>query len=219
VLPDGMRSKNGDEDGLLITIEGGHGCGKSAISSMLCKRLRDLGLQVIETADQQGTNVGRRIVKINLEHRSEAIVPLTEALLIAAASHQNVEEVIKPNLKHGKIVVCERYNDAFFVFQGFARGLPQGLLRCISDAVTDGITPDLTILLDADPRIALARIEVRQRHRIEREALGFHEKVRNGYLALAKEHPERIEVFEASLPLNVVFQNVWERVKKLVLPV
>lgn len=199
--------------GVFITVEGIHGCGKSVIISMLCRKLRSLGFQVVNLIDQQGTAIGRKLRKINLDHKPSD--SLTEALLIAAARRQNVVKIIRPNLLLGKIVICERYNDAFFAFQGYGRGLPIDLLQRISAAVADGIEPNLTILLDVDPRTALSRIEPKSKHRIENEPIKFHERVRKGYLEQAKKYPRRIRVLEAGSPAETVFQNVWREIEKV----
>jgi dTMP kinase len=199
--------------GVFITIEGIHGCGKSTIRSMVCKKLRNIGLPVVDLVDQRGTVIGRKLRKINLNCID--IDPLTEALLIAVVRRQNVVEIIKPNLLLGRTVICERYTDAFFAFQGFGRGLPMNLLHCVSNAVNDGIEPCLTILLDADPQITLSRIKNETRHRIEKEPIEFHERVRKGYLEQAKKYPQRIRVLNAALPIETVFQNVWREIEKL----
>ncbi len=200
--------------GLFITLEGGHGCGKSTIMKMLKERLEGMGLQVVISVDQGGTVIGRELRRINLE-KGEGIAILTEALLVAAARHQNVVEIIKPALLEGKVVIAERYNDAFFAFQGSARGLPLDLLEKISAAVADGIEPHLTILLDVDVVVALARIAFQEKHRIERESMAFHKKVRRGYLEQAKKYPERIKVFDANFSPEKVFANVWSDVSKI----
>ncbi len=201
--------------GLFITIEGGHGCGKSTIMKMLKSRVENLGLQIVTSVDQKGTAIGRELRRINLE-QGEGIAVFTEALLIAAARHQNVIEIIKPALAQGKIVISERYTDAFFAFQGSGRNLPVDLLERINIAVADGIVPNLTILLDVDPAIALARIELKERHRIERENIDFHRKVRKGYLEQAEKHQERIKVFDAGLLPEEIFSNVWLEVSKII---
>lgn len=199
---------------MLITVEGVHGCGKTTIVRLLYKKLRKLKFQVVVTADQTGTSIGRKIRELNLKKEHTGIAPFTEALLIAAARHQTVVKIIEPNLTLGKIVVCERYSDAFFAFQSFARGLPVALLQCINDAATEGIEPDLTILLDVDPYIAIARIKPKSRHRIENEPLKFHYKVRKGYLFQADKYPDRIKVFDGASPIHNVFENIWGEVKQ-----
>lgn len=200
--------------GLFITIEGGHGCGKSTIMKMLRAKLEETGLQVVTSVDQKGTVIGQELRRLNLE-QGDGIAVLTEALLIAAARHQNVVEIIKPALSESKVVIGERYTDAFFAFQGFGRGLSVDLLESINVAVADGIEPEITILLDVDPVTALTRIELRAKHRIEKEPLAFHRKIRVGYLEQAKKHPERIKVFDASPSSTEVFAKVWSEVSRV----
>jgi len=200
--------------GLLITIEGIHGAGKTTISRMLVQKLKEMGIKVIFSVDQAGTELGKKIRKINLQEKYSVDI-LTEALLVAAARRQNIVEVIKPNLSQGKIIISERYADAYFAFQGFARGLPQDFLERISLTITEGIEPDLTILLDLNPKIALSRLKSCQMHRIEKEPIEFHEKVRRGYIEHAKKFPKRIKIIDASRPIKVVFSGVWSKVKNL----
>lgn len=183
---------------------------------MLWGQLVKDGFEVVHSIDQQGTVVGRELRKINLEHEDVRIAPLTEALIIAAARHQNVSEVIKPGLNRGQIVIGERFNDAFFAFQYSGRGLLTKIVEDLSDMVADGIEVKLTILLDVDPGIALERIEPSSRHRIEKESLEFHRKVREGYLVLAEKYPERIKIVDANKPIDEVFVEVWEEVKKVI---
>ena len=205
--------ENTEQNGIFITFEGIHGSGKSTIISMLCERLKAMGLDTITLVDQQGTTVSRKIRQINLKYDVD---PITEAFLIASARRQNVEKVIKPNIQTRKIILCERFNDALFAFQGAGRGLPSDLLECIASAVQDDLQPDLTILLDIDPPIALSRISSKLNHRIEREPVSFHEKVRQGYLELAKQHPERIKVLKADLAPHFVFENAWKEIEKII---
>jgi len=199
--------------GMLITIEGIHGAGKTTVCKMLVEKLEEMGVKVILSIDQAGTKLGKKIREINLEN-DYSIDVLTEALLIAAARRQNIAEVIKPYLLEGKIIISERYTDAYFAFQGYARGLPQEFLDCINSAITEGINPDLTILLDLDPKVALTRLQSYQMHRIEKEPLEFHEKVRLGYLEQAKKFPDRIKIIDANRAINHVFRDVWYIVKE-----
>src|SRR5690348_6312491 len=137
---------NNQHNGLFITIEGVHGCGKSTIAQLIRDKILNLNLSVIVTNDQSGTAIGKEIRRINLESKL-TVAPMTETLLFAAAKHQNLEEVIKPNLAQDKIVICERFIDAFFAFQGLVRGVRTDLLECIHHAATEDIMPDITILL------------------------------------------------------------------------
>ena len=203
---------NIDYPGLFITIEGGHGCGKTTLIDFLKKRLEELGHKTAVSVDQKGTTIGQKLRSINLKENNNIAI-LTEALLIAAARHQNVVEVIRPALLDGKIVIGERYNDAFYAFQVSARGLPDNFIDKLSEAVADGIDPSITILLDIDPCVALARIKSVEKHRIEKESIAFHNMVRTGYLERAKIFPKRIKVIDASVSADKVFENMWKEVE------
>lgn len=198
--------------GILITLEGIHGSGKSTVSQMLFERLEKLKLDIILTVDQAGTDLGKRIREMNLEEGVNADV-VTEALLVAAARRQNIAEIIRPSLAQGKIVICERYTDAFFAFQGFGRQLSINFLGCIGSSISEGTEPDLTVLLDVDPEIGLARLCYNTMHRVEREPIEFHKRVREGYLARAREYPNRIKIVDARSRVDEVFEEVWGLVK------
>lgn len=202
--------------GLFITVEGVTGSGKSTVIGMLGERLRAHGFQVVITHDQSGTAVGRRIRDINLKCTAEPIEPLTEALLIAAARHHHVVQVVRPALAAGKVVICEYFTDGFIAYQGFGRGLSTDLLECISEVVAAGMEPDISILLDTDPVVGLGRLESQPKHRIDNEPLSFHRRVRAGYLVLAEEHPDRIRVYDASHQVGTVLYEIWVDVHKTV---
>jgi dTMP kinase len=199
--------------GILITIEGIHGAGKTTVCKMLVEKLKKMGIEAMLSIDQAGTEIGKKIREINLE-KNYSIDLLTEALLIAAARRQNIAEVIKPYLLEGKVIISERYTDAYFAFQGYARGLPQEFLESVNSVITKGISPDLTILLDLDPKVALTRLKGSQMHRIEKEPLEFHEKVRFGYLEQAKKFPNRIKIINANKDKTYVFKDVWSIVEE-----
>jgi dTMP kinase len=201
---------------VFITVEGIHGAGKSALISRLVWKLRELNLNVVLVTDQACTAIGKELRRINLQADLGVPSVLTEALLIAAARHQNVVEIIKPSLISGTVVLGERFNDAFFAFQGYGRGLPFDLLCCLSKAVADGIEPDITFLLDLDPEIAFTRIKGHLEHRIEKEPITFHKKVREGYLAQARENPNRIIVLNASASADIIFQEAWAKIEKVI---
>lgn len=205
------------ERGLLITIEGVHGCGKSTVTSKICERLRQKNFKVVHVVDQQETEIGRKLRQINLESEDNSIDPITEALIIAAARHQNVVEVINPNLDLGRIVISERFNDALFAFQHFGRGLPRKFVESLNTAVADGIEPTLTLLLDMDSAEAMDRIDPSARHRMERLPNDFHARVRQGYLDQARRYPKRIKVINANSSADGVFKAVWKEVNQVVM--
>lgn len=199
--------------GKFITIEGGHGAGKTTLLAGLYERLRGHNCPVTTVMDLKATGLSLELREVFLRERQSAMLPLTEALLIAAARHESIVKVIQPALARGEIVVSERYTDAFLAFQGAGRGLPVDLLRTINDGVSSGLEPCLTILLDVDPRIALPRIASTARHRIENEPVGFHDKVRQGYLLMGRRLPDRVRLIDASLPMDVVLAEAWSYVR------
>ena len=203
-----MKSK-----GILITVEGIHGAGKTIICKMLIEKLKEEGIDAILSIDQAGTELGKKIREINLKGDYSVDV-LTEALLIAAARRQNIAEIIKPNLIRGKIIISERFIDAYFAFQEYARALPHKFLECINSAIAEGLSPDLTILLDLNAETALNRLKDKEKHRIEKESPEFHKKVRLGYIEQAKNFPNRIKIINADRPISDVFNEVWNIVKK-----
>lgn len=202
-----------ERKGILITVEGIHGAGKTTICKMLIEKLKKLRIDVILSIDQAGTELGKKIREINLEEKYSVDI-LTEALLIAAARRQNIAEVIKPNLLQGKVIISERFTDAYFAFQGYARGLSSKFLECVNLAITEGVIPDLTILLDLDPKVSLSRLQTHQMHRIEKESLEFHKKVRIGYIQQQKCSPNRIKIINANRPINNVWNDVWNIVEE-----
>ncbi len=175
-----------------ITFEGSEGCGKSTQSKMLFGYLKAKGLKVIYLREPGGVKVSEMIRGILLNPKNE-ISPEAETLLYMAARAQVVEEIIKPALIAGKIVVCDRFMDSTIAYQGYGLGIDIKLIKAIGNFATQGIAPDLTIFLDLPVKSGL-----KHRHnckdRIEQRSVGYHEKVRKGYLALAKSQPRRIKI-------------------------
>ncbi|NLW93000.1 MAG: dTMP kinase [Chlamydiae bacterium] len=192
--------------GRFITIEGPDGCGKTTQTELLVKTLREQGREVIVTREPGGTRIGEEIRSLVLSARYEEMQPLTELLLMSASRSQHVLEKIKPALEEGKIIVCSRYTDATIAYQGYGRGFDIPLLEKVNRIATTGVWPDLTIILDIDVKEGLRRAFKTEKaeaksgegDRLEREDLGFHERVRAGYLALAEKYPQRLKVVDAA---------------------
>lgn len=177
-----------------MTIEGIEGCGKSTQARRLVERL---GAKALLTAEPGGTAVGRGIRELLLNHGGE-VSPRAELLLFLADRAQHVEEVIRPALAAGKTVICDRYTDSTLAYQGYGRGLSLALVRSLCAQAAGGLTPGVTLLLDVPVELGLARARRRGKpDRIETEHLEFHERVREGFLTLAREEPGRWVVIDA----------------------
>lgn len=191
--------------GHLITFEGVEGSGKSSQCRLLAQWLRREGCQVRETSEPDGTTLGEAI-RMVFERENRA--PLTELFLFLAARQQHVFEVVRPELESGKIVVSDRYADATLAYQGYGRGIDLQTIRELNMLATGGITPDLTILLDLDPGEGLARIRGRRLDNFEQLGLSFHQRVRQGYLEIAREDKQRVVVIDAALAEARVHEEV-----------
>lgn len=202
--------------GLFITFEGIEGSGKTTQIRLLAGALKRQGHDVVETREPGGTTIGERIRSVLLDAAHHAMAPIAELLLYAAARNQHVEEVILPALSAGRTVLCDRYADATTAYQGAARNIDPQILRNVHAIATEGLWPDLTVLLDLPANDGLARAIDRNRKsadaaredRFEREALAFHERVRAGYLAIAKTEPARFAVIDARDSVEELHQKV-----------
>ncbi len=182
--------------GFFITFEGPEGCGKTTHSKRLYEFLKKKGFEVFYTREPGGTEIGEEIRRILLDPKNRTLDIVSEMLLYMAARSRIVEQKILPALKEGKIVICDRFLDSSFAYQGYGGGLDMGLIKRLGELVTRGLRPDLTILLDIDVKEGLKR-SGRFKDRIEKRPREYHKKVRKGYLVLAKKEPERIRVFLA----------------------
>ena len=207
--------------GIFVTFEGGEGSGKTTHLKRLAHHLRDLGDEVVETRDPGGTTIGKEIRELLLSPESAATSDSAELLLYEASRAQLVREVITPAIARGAVVLCDRFTDSTLAYQGFGRGLDQNLIRELNLFTTGGLVPDLTILLDLDPGIGLERCtrSIRAgrafRDRIAAEPLAFHQRIREGYLTLAREEPERIRVMNAAMSMHEIEAAVRDEVGHL----
>jgi dTMP kinase len=202
--------------GLFLTLEGGDGSGKSTQASLLERWLLDRGRTVVRTREPGGTPVGVEIREIVLHHRGD-IAPRAEALLYAADRAHHVGEVVRPAIARGEVVVQDRFIDSSVAYQGAGRVLDPAEIRSLSDWATEGLAPDLTVLLDLPWEVARARLDgARTRYdRLEAEAGEFHERVRRAYLDIAAAEPERFVVVDATLPVEEISARIRERVESL----
>lgn len=195
--------------GLFITFEGTEGCGKTTQLERLARDLTRLGYDVVKTREPGGTLFGEQIRKVLLSVKNHRLDHRAELFLYLASRSQHLEEVVRPALEKGKIVLCDRFSDATIAYQGFGRRLDMKMVRAAVRYAAYHLKPDVTILLDLDVRWGLARVKNRGvRNRLDREDLAFHERVRNGYLDLAKREPRRIHRVDASRSTEAVAQDI-----------
>ena len=202
--------------GLFITLEGGDGSGKSTQSALLTRWLQEQGREVVHSREPGGTDLGLELREIVL-HRRGHIAPRAEALLYAADRAHNIATTVRPAIEAGAIVIQDRYLDSSVAYQGAGRVLDAGEVRSLSLWATEGLLPDLTVLLDLDPTVGRARLdEARTRYdRLESEQQEFHERVRAGYLELAAAEPDRFLVLPATDAINDIAARIRDRVSAL----
>jgi dTMP kinase len=196
----------------LITFEGVDGSGKTTQVRSAAARLRAAGREVLETAEPGGSRLGLEIRRILLD-RGSRLTAQAELLLYCASRAQNVQELIRPALAAGKIVLSDRFTDSTVAYQGCGRGLEVETVRTV-EAIAGSPVPNLTFLLDLDPEIALNRLG--DRNRMELEDLAFHRKVRSAYLELAAREPERIRVIDGRDAVEMVARRIWDTLKAYV---
>ena len=200
---------------LFITFEGGEGSGKSVQARALYRKLSKLKVPALLTHEPGGTPFGRRIGRWLKWAQNTDISPLTELMLFNASRAQLVAEVIQPALASGKVVISDRFDDSTTVYQGYGRGLDLAMVKSVKRAATQGLTPALTVLLDAPVETCFARKGGDKRDRFEQEAMVFHNRVRDGYLKLAKGEPRRWLVVDASQSRAKIAEIIWQRVSQM----
>lgn len=203
--------------GLFITLEGLDGAGKSTHLAWLERHFRDAGRAVVMTREPGGTPLGERLRAMVL---NEAMHADTEALVMFAARREHIEQVIRPALARGDVVISDRFTDASFAYQGGGRGIARERLEQLEVWVQEGLQPDLTLLFDLPETVAQARMQTRAAagagaDRFEREQMDFHRRVRAAYLARAAQFPQRIRVLDGSLGVEAVAAQVARLVEGL----
>ena len=188
--------------GLFITFEGIDGCGKSTQRDLLAEQLKQRGCDVVVTREPGGTVIGEDIRRLLVSDASVHIAPTTELLLYVAARAQHVAELIRPSIEAGCIVISDRYTDSTVAFQGYGRGLDPEMVEKLNRFATGGLVPDLTIVFDLDPAMARTRLGSRPVGGLlgafDDQHADFHERMRAGYLRMARNEPARIRVVDAS---------------------
>lgn len=206
--------------GYFITFEGIEGSGKTTQIKLLAEHLEILGYQVVMTREPGGCPISDKIRSILLDADNHSMRPLTELFLYAAARAQHVAEVIKPALESGCIVLCDRFTDATIAYQSCGRGIERDTIETLNVLACQTVHPDLTVLIDCDPDIGLMRARQRieaasgpREERFELEALEFHRRVRDGYLNMALQEPQRFLKIEGSGTITDTFAIISEQVQ------
>lgn len=201
--------------GYFITFEGVEGCGKTTQIKLLSEFLSAHGIDTVLTREPGGCPIADKIRSILLDAENRALSPLAELMLYAAARAQHVSEVIAPALNMGKIVLCDRFSDATVAYQSFGRGIDRDTIDTLNLQACLGISPDLTVLVDCDPRVGLDRARRRieatrgpREERFELEELAFHQRVRDGYLQLAADEPNRFLIINGADTIEDIFSTI-----------
>lgn len=202
---------------MFITLEGIEGCGKSTQGRMVLDHLQQRGVSALWTRQPGGCDLGVRLRSLLLGREGEGLTPLSELFLYLADRAQHVAEVIRPALAAGTVVLCDRFTDSTVAYQGYGRGLDVSLIHQLNTVAVNGCWPDLTLILDLPVETGLARARSRNADqgqtesegRFEAEETAFHQRIRDGYLALAAENPSRYVVIPADGEPEEVFGRVW----------
>lgn len=203
--------------GLFITVEGTDGSGKTTQINLMEDYLKNRGYQIVLTREPGGTRISEEIRTMVLDNRNSDMGYITEMLLYASSRAQLVFQVIRPAIEAGKIVICDRFIDSSFVYQGFGRGIDFNIISAVNKAAIDGIEPDITFFFDLEPEIALKRRkEATTADRIENEEIDFHKRVYNGYMKLISMYPDRIRQIEASRNVEDIFSEVRNHLNVLI---
>lgn len=195
--------------GIFITVEGGEGVGKSTNIAFVAELLRTAGIDLVTTREPGGTALAESIRQLLLQRETEPVAEMTELLLVFAARAQHLDRVIEPALSAGRWILCDRFTDATYAYQGGGRGLDSGVIGALEQLVQRELRPDLTLLLDAPVEVGQARAAARgEADRFESEQRVFFERVRAAYRQRAQREPQRFRVIDAAQPLAAVQQQL-----------
>ncbi len=210
--------KRGNNRGLFISLEGIEGTGKSTQAGLLSKYLSKRGFKTVLTEEPGGTVISSRIRKILLSTKHDKMDYITELLLYNAARTQHIKEKIIPAIENGKVVITDRFSDSTVAYQGYGRGISLKIINRLDEIATGRMRPDITILIDLDVKTGLERNRaVNKRDRLELQDIKFHNKVRKGYLELAKKDAGRIKMVDGAQSINKVHQRIIDIINKTVL--
>ena len=192
--------------GMFITFEGADGCGKSTQLSLLSEHLTKNGFKVLVTREPGAKGLGERLRDILLNYDGE-VSNRCESFLFLADRAQHIDTIVKPAIENGYIVLCDRHTDSTVAYQGYGRGLDIERINYLNDLATDGLKPNLTFVFDVDVDTSMSRVGS-QKDRMESAGIEFFNKVRQGYLEIAKKEPDRVKVIDSTLPIEDVFERV-----------
>ena len=196
--------------GLFITFEGGDGCGKTTQIKLLDEYLKNKGYKTLLTREPGSIGLGEKVREILLNYDGE-VSSVCESFLFLADRAQNVDCIIKPALEEGTIVICDRHTDSSVAYQGYGRGLDIERINMLNNIATSGLKPDLTIVLDVDVETSQARVGS-EKDRMESAGIEFFERVRKGYLEIAKQEPERVKVVDSKQTIEEIHNQILELV-------
>jgi len=202
---------------LFITFEGPEGSGKTTQIDKLKSYLKSKGFSVVKTREPGGSYIAEKIRRILLSNKNINLSPKAELLLYLASRAQHIQDIIKPALKRGAIVLCDRFSDSTMAYQGYGRGISKSLINKINKFVTNGIKPDLTIYLDIDIKSGLKRAKALKgkKDRLEKESIVFHNIVRRGFLKIAKAEPQRVKIIKGTKSIDKIHREIKEYIDKL----
>ena len=198
--------------GLFITFEGGDGCGKTTQIKLLDEYLRNKGYKTLLTREPGSKGLGEKVREILLNYDGD-VSPVCESFLFLADRAQNVDCLIKPALEEGTIVICDRHTDSSVAYQGYGRGLDIDRIKKLNSIATSGLNPDLTIVLDVDVETSQKRVGA-EKDRMESAGIEFFERVRQGYLEIAKQEPERVKVVDSTQSIEEIHKQILELVAR-----
>lgn len=199
--------------GLFITFEGPDGCGKTTQMNLLAQYFEKKGKKVVLTREPGGKGLGEKVREILLNYNGE-VSDRCESFLFLADRAQNIDIIVKPAVEQGEIVLCDRHIDSTVAYQGYGRGLDINEINILNNLATGGKKPDLTLVFDVDVETSMKRVG-KEKDRMESAGIDFHNRVRNGYLELAKQEPTRIKVLDATKTIEEIHEKVVEIVEKL----
>lgn len=194
--------------GLFITFEGADGCGKTTQMKLLAEYLKQQGKNVVLTREPGGKGLGEKVREILLNYDGP-VSDRCESFLFLADRAQNIDIIVNPAVEDGKIVLCDRHIDSTVAYQGYGRGLDIERINKLNDIATNGKKPDLTFVFDIDVETSMKRVG-KEKDRMENAGIDFHNRVRKGYLELAKQEPQRIKVLDATKSIEEIHKNVVE---------